>query len=515
MKAGKIIYTINDSLSLMQYGGDFLKKYAELIEFLKEEFLGGHDRLINGDNNSCNRYKNEIERFFDIRIMNMELGSYKFVKMYSILEKGTAKKWDVIVGTVAILFGSNMQKYREQLLEEHSIQGIVTLKNCFFKRAAIPAAIIILNRVENKTWLTSATDTNDLIALISDIKSYKRKVYYTDKLDSMNLMPEFYNDELKKINSELDKYETKTLKEIAAISVGKSVSRDDFGDEGIPYLRARNLHQGKIVNIDTYVKKEEAGKYAKQLLQDGDLLLSKNFGEHRIVQVGIDDIPAIASNGLFIIRAYDVPESYLYQYFSSDTGKKILDKQLESIEKGSTIISINLKDLKELRVPLFDEQTMISLSHVDKLEIPELVSITKKLTSHMGDINRGMRGAELERKIYEDFINVGWNQDDVVVDSKEYTINLGERMNWRADIALTNNGQLLAVVEVKTDFSKTPMEWLEKMFAIVKSGQVPFLILTTGYYYEIHSINNDIVKKTLTVPTKEELLVLLDGKEEK
>lgn len=499
----------------MHYGGDILKKYVDLIELLKEEFLGGHERLINGDNYGYEQYKNEVEQFFDIRITKMDLGSYNFVKMYSISEKGTTRKWDVIVGKVSMLFGINMQKYREKLLEEHSIQGIVTLKNCFFKRTAIPAAIIILNCAEKRTWLTSATDTNDLIALISDIKSYKRKVYYTDKLVAANLMPEFYNDELKKINSELDKYETKTLKEIADISIGKSVSRDDFGNEGIPYLRARNLHQGKIINVDIYVKEEEAGKYAKQLLQEGDLLLSKNFGEHRVVQVGLDDIPAIASNGLFMIRAYGVPESYLYQYFSSDTGKKILDKQLESIEKGSTIISINLRDLKELRVPIFDDQTMISLSQFDKLEVLELVSITKKLTPHMGDMNSAMKGAELERKIYEDFINVGWNQGDVVVDSKGYPISLGERIKWRADIALTNNGQLLAVVEVKTDFSKTPMEWLQKMFAIVKSGQVPFLILTTGYYYEIHSINNDIVKKTLTVPTKEDLLVLLNGKEEK
>lgn len=478
-----------------------------LIEFLKKEYLGDYWKLIDGYNFDYEHYKDNIEPYFEVHITRLNLGTFNFAKMYKILDKQTAHIWDVIVGPVAMLYSNNMQKCREELLEKHTIKGIITLKNSFFDSTAIPSAIIILNSSESKTWLTSATETNDLITIISEIKSYSRKVYFTDQLEATNMMPEYYNDEKKKINTELDKYNTKALKEIADVSIGKSVSRDDFGDNGIPYLRARNLCQGKIVNVDAFVKEKEARKYAKQLLQEGDLLLSKNFGEHRVVQVGIDDIPAIISNGLFLIRPYGVPDSYLYKYFSSDTGKKILDKQLESIEKGSTIISINLKDLRELRIPLFNVQTMINLSQVEKLQIPDLVSLTKELTPYI-------KGVELELKIYEDFINAGWDKDEVVINSTGDSISLGQDVKYEVDITLRNNGQLLAIVEVKTNFSITSIEWLQNMYALIRSGQVPFLILTNGIYYEIHSRHDNHILKKTKVPKKDDLLLLLNEKED-
>ena len=51
------------------------------------------------------------------------------------------------------------------------------------------------------------------------------------------------------------------------------------------------------------------------------------------------------------------------------------------------------------------------------------------------------------------------------------------------------------------------------LLEMLQNGEIPFFILTTGYYYEIHSANNMIVGKMLTPPSKEYLLSILNGKE--
>ena len=159
-----------------------------------------------------------------------------------------------------------------------------------------------------KIWLTSATSTEDIINLFIDRDSYHKNVYYTEKLDPENFMPEKYNGEQEMLDEALDRYETKTLKEIADIILGKSVSRWELSETGIPYLRQRDIKNGAIVTPDKFVMEDAAEKYAKQLLQEGDILLTKNFRQHKVARVTADDLPAIASNSLFIIN--DLVEKY-------------------------------------------------------------------------------------------------------------------------------------------------------------------------------------------------------------
>ena len=172
------------------------------------------------------------------------------------------------------------------------------------------------------------------------------------------------------------------------------------------------------------------------------------------------------------------------------------------------------KDLRELRVPIFDEQTMMNFADVDNISLHKLLPVIKQMAvTNNGDSNI-YSASMLERKIYEDFIQIGWSESEVLNDQRAYTINLSPTERWRADIVLTDKENLLAVVEVKASFARIDARWIEKMYRIVKGGEAPFLILTTGTYYEIHSMNDTVVKKMATPPTKELLLSLLEGKED-
>ena len=64
-----------------------------------------------------------------------------------------------------------------------------------------------------------------------------------------------------------------------------------------------------------------------------------------------------------------------------------------------------------------------------------------------------------------------------------------------------------------SDFSNITPEWRSKMSEILKAARVPFLILSTGFYYEVHYTHKPIVKKLQEAPSKDMLLSILSGKE--
>src|SRR5690606_31808182 len=136
--------------------------------------------------------------------------------------------------------------------------------------------LILDNNYKANTWFTSANSIEEVIKLVvfEDQISHQYKIYYTTSVDASNFMPEFYNGESKKIDSILDKYETKKLYEIAELFTGKSVPIEELGgNEGeFSYLRARNLIGGRIVPSE-YVRSEFVEKYARQILFPGDILV--------------------------------------------------------------------------------------------------------------------------------------------------------------------------------------------------------------------------------------------------
>lgn len=497
------------------------ERYRLLIEGIRSEYMDNNPfaKIISFPESEMDDEKNsfasKMKESFSIKVTLFETDRFKHLKKYDITSKFDDSEWRVLIVPTGVLFAKNMIEFRQNLLEQHSIKGIFTLKSSFFKGTAMSTSVIVLGASEEDIWLTSATSVEDVLEIFSDFPNYKRKVYFTKSLSSESFMPEFYNEEIKQINESLNKIDTKELSEIAEIILGKNVERGDFAENGIPYLRVRNVQDGKICKIDSYVSIEMAEKYAKQLLQEGDLLLSKNFGQHKIARVNFEDLPAIASNGFFIIRAYDVPEDYLYQYLTSETGKAIFDKQLSTIEHGTIISSISLKDLKKLRVPIFDEATMIDMGNIEEANSSDILKSTplSKMKNNKSQFRESC-GIAAERNIYDQFLQVGWSKDEILLESRTCSIKLNNGTEWFPDIILMDGESKLAVVEAKRDLSLIDPDVLKKLHEVIYNGDIPFIILATTGYFEIHGKDNSLIMKYSVAPSKEELLRLLNEKEE-
>jgi len=407
----------------------------------------------------------------------------------------------------AVLFNMKYKSNREYIINNFHIKGIITLKNTVFDFTAISMALIILDNNKGNTWFTTANGIDEVIKLVSseDHKNHKHNIYYATSADSSNLMPEFYNGESKKIDGVLDKYETKTLEEIAELFIGKSVPRNELGGkEGeFSYLRAQNLIDGKIVPSE-YIKSEFVEKYAMQTLFPGDILVSKNFGEKRIARVEESDCPAIASNALIVIRALEIPEDYLYNYFCSRAGKILFKKQLETIETGATIKTINLRDIKELRIPIFDNVTMFEMMNIDKLDWKGLSDLAEY-------IDTKVIGSRAETITKEMFLSNGWSKNDIVSNDYDFAINLSTSMKYIPDIVLKHDKEVLAIVEVRVSNRITTPEWLEKIAKLQQCIEIPLFIITNLNKFDLYLTRTNKKVTVQTVPTKTYLLELIES----
>lgn len=471
------------------------QEFYDLIEFALEEYCEQTmtRRSILNDGSVCKQF-GSITAVISNVVANK---NRVWIRHYKVLDENGLNIVSFFLGHAAMLFFVNTQPFREKLLAEHTIKGVIALKQRVFRKTTIPAAVIVLNKSDEQTWFTSAENIDCLISNLLSEFDENQKVYYSKIIDAKNMMPEYYNGDLQEIESHLSDSEAKELGVIATIIAGKGAKQEDFSESGIPYLRARDIQDSRIISPDKYIGVENINKFSKQLVQEGDILLTKNFGQNKLALVTENDIPAIASNGLFVIRPYDVTERYLYKYLTSKTGNEVFNKQIKRIQKGVTIPSIALSDLVHVLVPVYDEETMHNIESMDRLSKTEVIEATKQFAK------RYRFEAELENEVYCDLVAAGWKDEDLL---KEACVSIGENRKWRPDFVYKLPDERKVYIEVKTDLMRVRPEWILAMTQILYGEENCFFILSTGSYYEVHASGIEKSLILLQAPTIDEIL---------
>lgn len=421
-----------------------------------------------------------------------------------IVRNNNGNGFSFILGHSAMLFANAAKKFREKLVAEKCIKGVITLKKSVFKFTTIPAAIIVLEDNATETWFTAVDSVELLADIFENGVSSLKKVYYSENISADNLNPEYYNGDDKVIEEALKEYQTATLEEIAEIIPGKAEKREFLSEQGIAYLRGRDLQNGKIMKPELYVNPDNVQKFANCILQEGDILLTKNFGQNKLTYVTEGDLPAIASNGLIIIRTFGVSEKYLYKYLTSQTGSEVFNKQLSLIQKGVTIPSISIADLKKLLVPILDDKAIQELESKPHITKENVISAARTL------LNGLKLESNIENIVYADLISAGWQEKSMkrcdVIRDKEDFVNVTEDVKTLPDLSYKLDDGRYVYIEIKTDLQHITLDWVKRMQAILKSSKYSFLIITTGVYYEIHKAGVNDSLKLLKAPSIQDIL---------
>ena len=453
----------------------------------------------NGFTPNFKDFPEEITKVFEIHFELQWIEKlYQPNFIFEITHKKTKKYLKMIIASASILSLSRFSDFREQIISEN-FSGIVMTKRNLFKSTSTALTIIFFNEFTNKKFFSSVDNTEEIYSVLFDQDHHCRKIFYPTEIDNNNLLPEHYNPTNRKIYNLIDEFSPRKLEDIAEIIPGANANQFCFTDSneepGIPYLRARCLQNGQILPDEKRIKKDLYSNYARQLLRPGDILITKFFGQNKIVQVQENNLPAIASSMLVIIRPFEELNFDLYEYLSTGIGSEIFKKQLQDISSGNTVASFSMKDLRNLQIPSIKNNNFSDFESTFDKKFYDLQKMTLEYLNTNSE-------EDICKLIKSELLDQGWNAKDIEV---EKTIN-----SIRLDIVLMDKEEPIAFFELKKPSHYEKESVKVQLLNIQKSLKIPG-ILTLGSYYEVYYFIQDSLKirKFFAAPTKKEILSII------
>lgn len=146
-----------------------------------------------------------------------------------------------------------------------------------------------------------------------------------------------------------------SLSEVVEVLGGRSVKSADLVDEppierAVGYVRIKDLGQGKVGRVSSWLRSEVASQEQRWKLLPGDVLLSKSgtIGKSALVRNGT--VGSIAANGLYVLRVDQerLDAGFLLAYLASPACQNWLAAQ----SRGAVIQHLNRAVLDNLPIPL-------------------------------------------------------------------------------------------------------------------------------------------------------------------
>ncbi len=424
-----------------------------------------------------------------------------------ITNKQTGKKLSFYICRTNALYSNKGIEFRN-LIKKQGLIGVITLKNSFFvKHANYSISLVIFGETPSTKFFSSANSFEELYNLIFDKERYKRSIFYCDDSDVNydNLLPENYDSKKMSINKFLQDFEPKKLEDIAEIITCPSAYSYEYVEDGIPYYTAASIQDGEIVKTEKYIAVDNVERFSKALVQEGDILITKFFGQKKIAVVKKENLPGIASGMLFIIRPYEELNFDLFEYLSTGAGSKIFSQQLDSITVGTSIASINKTNLSSLPIPTITKETKNSFedAYNFNFENETVENIANQIVSNLKE-------NKLEESIYDSLRKAGWKLSDI---SREERFKY-ENKFLIPDFTLYFEGKPLAFVEAKSEILAGMT--IKQLQAIQKENNILAILALGGMYFEVYKFINGeykVYKFISNAPSKDELIkIFKEGK---
>ena len=159
----------------------------------------------------------------------------------------------------------------------------------------------------------------------------------------------------------------------------------------VAYLQIRNLtDNGKIDSTEDFSFLSSEDVSGKFLLQKNDIMFAAK-GFTNIAAVYKNEIkPAVASSVFFVLRLNEqFVDQILPDFIAWYLNNKLVQAQLQTKAKGTSVKSISKKDLGDIEIPVPNIQTQKRILKIDKLwnEEKELI---KKLIEQKDNFYNGL-----------------------------------------------------------------------------------------------------------------------------
>lgn len=138
------------------------------------------------------------------------------------------------------------------------------------------------------------------------------------------------------------------LKETATVFRGKAVTtQSSSGNIGV--INISNITDTGVDYTGLDMIEEDERKVARYVLEDGDVLITARGTIMKTAVFQKQSFTCITSANINVIRPFgNLRGVYLKLFLDSPVGRKLL----KSLQRGSTVVNLNYKDLAELEIPV-------------------------------------------------------------------------------------------------------------------------------------------------------------------
>lgn len=381
---------------------------GQLINFL---ITGEKDRIVQGDSLREPRFlvSNELKKFdvsisnppFMVKVdkdilMNDRFNRFQHISsnsdwvivnhILSILKENG--KGAVLLPIGALFRGGAEERIRKSIISEDLIEAVVRIPSSVLSYANIVTCWIILNKnkevsrknkiqfidltnfVENRDRRNYTISENGIKAAVEAHRKFEENeisfILDREKLQEKQYdLNAFEYIKSEKIMESINHIDMVEFSNIAQIRRGVQVNKGKLdalntGSKRTHYLISiGNIVDGKIVVSESDKIQIESKWEGVYEVKKGDVLITSKGTQFKVAIVE-DDINAIVSANLFIVRTYDdvyLPEILKY-YLESELGQSLV----QGIIKGTAIKSISHKDIEKFLVPKIDLKTQINVA---------------------------------------------------------------------------------------------------------------------------------------------------------
>lgn len=396
-----------NGFKLKYYGQEIDKVNYEIGQLINFLITGNEDRIVRGDSIYEPMFKegNDLVKF-DVSISNpsfmmkvdrglIQNDTYNRFRHGANLATNsdwiTAEqvisslkddgKGAVLLPIGALFRGGAEERVRRSIISEDLIETIVKIPGSVLSYTNIVACWVIFNKnkEENRKGKIQFIDLSSYIESIDRrnktisrdgvhkaVQSYKNFeeneisfIVDSKKIEEqnydLNAFDYIQSEELiRNISSNMKMVEFSKIAQIrrgVQVNKGKLDALNTGSNRSHYLISIGNITDGKIiVNESDMIQIERKWEGVYEVKQ-GDLLVTSKGSQFKVAIVE-EDIKAIVSANLFIVRVYDdkyIPEVLKY-YLESELGQNLI----QGIIKGTAIKSIAHKDIEKLLVPDID-----------------------------------------------------------------------------------------------------------------------------------------------------------------
>lgn len=299
-----------------------------------------------------------------------------------------------------VLFNYSDKEFRKFMIDNNYLDTIVSLPNgiLFPYASGLKTSLLILKKsrtASDPIYMIDATEICEIqrrgkIFTEENIDQIVNK--YIDKKEFCIAKEEIRNNDYYLGVDRYKNVRNQLINPISLNQVSKKIFRgyqikaseldeivtDDFEKTDYRIVNISDVHaEGFVDKKLTPIIVNDEKKFEKYCLEDGDIIITaKNSTIKTAVYRQYGDTKAILTGNLIAIRLKKgiVFPCYLKTFFDSEDGQAAI----KSIQTGTTIISINPNNLKEIQIPLLSIDKQKEFSDIFLMDIKKIMYLLDK-----------------------------------------------------------------------------------------------------------------------------------------